>query len=131
MSALKDVFTAPDRVQAESRLRQLVNQLRNSYPDLAVWLDENAPETLSVFDFPGVHRRRIRTTNGLERLNQEIRRRTRVIRIFPNGSSCLRLVSALCQEHDEEWTTGKCYLDMTLMTKSDVNEAVETVRRAV
>ncbi len=56
--------------------------------------------------------RRIRTTNGLERLNQEIKRRTRVVRIFPNGESCLRLVSALAVEHSEEWVTGRRYLDI-------------------
>jgi len=66
-----------------------VNQLRISYSDLANWLDENAPETLSVFDFSEVHRRWMR-----------------VIRIFPNRTSCLRLVSALCQEQAEEWMRG-------------------------
>ena len=55
---------------------------------------------------PESHRRRIRTTNGLERLNQEIKRRTRVVRIFPNRESCLRLVTALAVEHSEEWITG-------------------------
>ena len=55
-----------------------------------------------------------RTTNIFERLNQEIKRRTRVIRIFPNAESCLRLISALCIEQSEEWLTGKIYLDMNL-----------------
>ena len=62
--------------------------------------------------FPESHRRRIRTTNGLERLNQEIKRRTRVVRIFPNRESCLRLVTALAVEVSEEWVTGRRYLDM-------------------
>jgi transposase-like protein len=62
--------------------------------------------------FPEGHRRRIRTTNGLERFNQEIKRRTRVVRIFPNTKSCLRLVTALAIEQSEEWTTGRRYLDM-------------------
>ena len=62
--------------------------------------------------FPESHRRRIRTTNGLERLNQEIKRRTRVVRIFPNRGACLRLVSALAVEQSEEWLTGRRYLDM-------------------
>src|ERR687894_382757 len=61
---------------------------------------------------PESHRRRIRTTNGLERLNQEIKRRTSVVRIFPNRHSCLRLVSALAVEQSEEWLTGRRYLDM-------------------
>jgi putative transposase len=62
--------------------------------------------------FPGEHRRRIRTTNGLERLNQEIKRRTRVVRIFPNREACLRLVTALAVEFSEEWVTGRRYLEM-------------------
>ena len=70
-------------------------------------------ECLSCLTFPESHRRRIRTTNGLERLNQEIKRRTRVVRIFPNRASCLRLVTALAIEQSEEWITGRRYLDMT------------------
>jgi transposase-like protein len=62
--------------------------------------------------FPESHRRRIRTTNGRERFNQELRRRTRVVRIFPNREACLRLVSALAVEQSEEWVTGRRYLDM-------------------
>ncbi len=130
MAALRDVFNAPDRPAAESRLRRLAERLRSPYPDLADWLEEEAPETLSVFDYPEAHRRRLRTTNGLERLNQELRRRMRVIRIFPHRWSCLRLSAALCQEHDEEWMTGTRYLDMTLLSKNVEGEVVETVPRA-
>jgi putative transposase len=61
---------------------------------------------------PESHRRRIRTTNGLERLNQEIKRRTRLVRIFPNREACLRMVTALAVEFSEEWVTGRRYLDM-------------------
>ena len=63
-----------------------------------------------------------RTTNIFERLNQEIKRRTRVIRIFPNAESCLRLISALCIEQSEEWLTGKIYLDMNLFENEEVKE---------
>jgi transposase-like protein len=58
------------------------------------------------------HRARIRTTNGLERLNEEIKRRTRVVRIFPNAAACLRLVTALCAEQSDEWLSGRRYLEM-------------------
>ncbi len=75
-------------------------------------LEEHVEECLSCLEFPESHRRRIRTTNGLERLNQEIKRRTRVVRIFPNRESCLRLVSAMSMETSEEWITGRRYLDM-------------------
>jgi putative transposase len=73
---------------------------------------EHIEECLSCLSFPESHRRRIRTTNGLERLNQEIKRHTRVVRIFPNRESCLRLVTALAVEQSEEWVTGRRYLDM-------------------
>ena len=65
-----------------------------------------------MFDFPPPHRLRLRTTNGLERVNRELRRRTRVASIFPNPESCLRLVSALLAELDDEWLTGKVYLNL-------------------
>src|SRR5215217_7617891 len=74
---------------------------------------ELVEECLSCLAFPDSHRRRIRTTNVLERLNQEIKRRTRVVRIFPNRRSCLRLVTALAVEQSEEWITGRRYLDMS------------------
>jgi transposase-like protein len=67
---------------------------------------------LSCLAFPESHRKRIRTTNALERLNQEIKRRTKVVRIFPNREACLRLVTALAVEQSEEWVTGRRYLDM-------------------
>ena len=65
-----------------------------------------------MFDLPEAHRRRLRTSNGLERINREIKRRTRVVSIFPNTDSCLRLVSALLAEQDEQWLTAKVYLTM-------------------
>ncbi len=70
------------------------------------------PEGLTVFAFPANHRRRLRTINGCERLNQEIARRTRVASIFPNDESCLRLVTAIAMEIAEDWQTGKIYLTM-------------------
>ena len=75
-------------------------------------MEEHIEECLTCLAFPESHRRRIRTTNGLERLNQEIKRRTRVVRIFPNRESCLRLVTALAVEVSEERVTGRRYLDM-------------------
>ena len=75
-------------------------------------IEEHIEECLTCLSFPESHRRRIRTTNGLERLNQEIKRRTRVVRIFPNREACLRMVSALAMEQSEEWITGRRYLDM-------------------
>ena len=79
---------------------------------VAEHLEEQVEECLSCLAFPESHRKRIRTTNGQERLNQEIKRRTRVVRIFPNRQACLRLVTALAVEQSEEWVTGRRYLDM-------------------
>ena len=131
MSAMKDIFNAPDRLNAEQRLKDLLVKLETKYPDLADWLEENISDVLMVFDYPSAHHKRIRSTNGLERLNEEIRRRTRVIRIFPNVQSCLRMASALCQEYDEEWTTGKRYLDMSLLLNRERCNSTEKIRRAV
>ena len=112
MAAMKDVFAAPERKEAEGRLAALVARLRKPYPKLAEWLEEDGPETLTVYHFPKAHRRRLRTTNNIERVNQEIKRRTRVIRIFPNEASCLRMVTALCQQYSEAWETERRYLIM-------------------
>ncbi len=107
---LRTVFNAPDQPTAEAYLAKLVQKYEQTAARLADWLEKNVPQGLTVFDFPSAHRRRIRTTNGLERLSREIRRRTRVVSIFPNDASCLRLISAILMEVDEEWQTGKVYI---------------------
>ena len=109
---IRAIFNAPDRAQAEGYLKQMVVKYADVASELADWMEVAIPEGLTVFDFPEGHRRRIRTGNMLERVNQEIKRRTRVIRIFPNQSSCLRLVSAVLMEISEHWETGKIYLDV-------------------
>jgi len=108
---IRAIFNAPDRVQADAYLKQMVLKYEDTAPSLADWLETAVPEGLTVFDFPVAHRRRIRTVNVLERVSQEIKRRTRVIRIFPNQSSCLRLVSAVLMETSEDWETGRIYLN--------------------
>jgi transposase-like protein len=108
---IRAIFNAPDRTLAEALLAQLVRKYAQKAIKLAEWMETNLPEGLTVFSFPAAHQRRIRTTNGLERISQEIRRRTRVVRIFPNEASCLRLVSALLMEISEEWETGRRYLN--------------------
>ena len=131
LGSMNDIFNSPDRQQAESRLSLLLVELDGKYPELVIWLEENIQDSFTVFDFPLEHFRRIRSTNGIERFNEEIRRRTRVIRIFPNVESCLRMASALCQEQDEEWITGKRYLDMFFLTDQEKKKSTEKIRRAV
>jgi putative transposase len=109
---LRGVFAAPSREMALRLACELADRWRESHPKVAEHVEEHVEECLSCLAFPESHRRRIRTTNGQERLNQEIKRRTRVVRIFPNRESCLRLVTALAVEQSEEWITGRRYLDM-------------------
>jgi len=107
---LRRVFNAPSRAMAEGYLRDTIHKYEETAPRLANWMEANVPEGLTVFSFPEKHQRRLRTTNMLERLNREIKRRTRVVTIFPNVASCLRLISAFLMEKSEEWQTGKKYL---------------------
>lgn len=123
---IRDVFDAPDLASALARSQDVADKWRRAHPSVASAIDEEIEECLTVFHFPAAHRKRMRTTNGLERLNQEIKRRTRVVRIFPNETSCLRLVSALCVEKSDEWVTGRRYLDMELLEQMRENEESET-----
>lgn len=109
---LRGVFNAPDRNEAERMLGRMVDKYASSAPKLAAWLEANVPEGLTVFGFPVKHRRRLRTNNMLERLNRELKRRTRVATLFPNEASLLRLATAVLMETDEEWQTQKRYLTM-------------------
>ncbi|MCX8086030.1 MAG: IS256 family transposase [Rhodocyclaceae bacterium] len=111
---MRAIFNAPDRMEAERLLKAALEVWRKEHPKLAEWAETAIPESLTVFDFPAAHRIRLRTTNGLERINRELRRRTRVASIFPNPDSCLRLISALLAELDDEWMTGKVYLNFNL-----------------
>jgi len=112
-AAIRAIFNAPNRSEADSLLTKMCQLYAKRYPKLTDWLEANLPEGLTVFDFPEAHRRFIRTTNGLERLNKEIKRRTRVVGIFPNEAACLRLVTALAMECSDEWETGKVYISLS------------------
>lgn len=106
---IRSMFNASDREIAEELLQAAIQKYAVSGPRLSVWLEDNLAEWYAVFDFPLDHLRSIRTTNSLERINKEIHRRTRVVGVFPNEASCLRLVSALLMEISEEWEIGKRY----------------------
>ena len=109
---LRRIFDADETAEAERRLRDAVARYHKTAPQLAAWLEENVPEALTVLRIPAAHRRRIRTTNGLERLNKEIKRRTRVATLFPNEASLLRLASAVLSEISDDWETERSYLNM-------------------
>ena len=104
---IRAIFNAPDQHEAERVLEMFVERYQKTAPKLANWAEEALPQGFTVFSLPPAHRRRLRTTNLVERLNEEIRRRTRVARLFPNEVSCLRLVSAVLMEIAEDWQTAE------------------------
>ena len=109
---IRSIFNSPDLPSALARLKDLVAFYSKIAPKLASWMESNIPEGLAVLSLPEAHQRRLRTSNALERVNQELKRRTRVASCFPNEASLLRLVSALLAEISDDWTTGKIYLNM-------------------
>jgi len=107
---IRTIFNAPDRATADAYLSKTVSKYQKTASRLAEWMATNIPEGLTVFSFPSAFQKLLRTTNGVERLHREVRRRARVVSIFPNPPSCLRLVSAVLNEISEEWLTGRTYL---------------------
>ncbi|MBT8036728.1 MAG: transposase [Verrucomicrobiae bacterium] len=109
---IRVIFNAHNREHAEERLKDFVNTYRKDQPKLATWAEENIPEGFAVFALPEAHRKRLRTSNACETLNSQIKRRTRVVGLFPNEDSLLRLVTAVLIEISETWETGKSYLKL-------------------
>lgn len=107
---LKGVYDAADAEAAQEQLSRVVRKYEKKASKLAAWIEENVPEGLTVFKLPTSHRKRLRTANMMERLNRELKRRTRVVTLFPNEASLLRLVTSLAIEQSEEWETGKRYV---------------------
>ena len=128
---IRDLFNAPDRGQADARLKFYVAKYEKTAAQLSVWMEENLPEGLTVFALPDGHRKRMRTTNVLERMHEEINRRTRVAGLFPNEASLLRLVSAILMELSEEWETGKRYLNMDVENDDPASEQNKIYRKKV
>ncbi len=110
--AIRCVFECATRSAAEQRLKGIVTHLAKSAPQLAAWLEENLPQGFTVFLLPAAHQQRLRTSKALERVSQELKRRTRIARVFPNESSILRLITVLLCETSDDWETGKIYLNM-------------------
>jgi len=108
---MKAVTEAPTREAAKAALAVAIAELEQKAPKVARLLEESGEEILGVYALPEAHRKRMRTTNMLERQNQELKRRTRVIRVFPHEQSCLRLIAALLMETNQEWM-GRIYLSI-------------------
>jgi len=100
---MKLVTESATRVAAKAALAAAIAELENKAPKVARLLEEHGEEILGVYALPEAHRKRMRTTNMLERQNQELKRRTRVVRVFPHEQSCLRLIAALLMETNQEW----------------------------
>lgn len=119
---MRSIFNAPNGERARELLCTTVGRYQGTYPAVSDMLENSADDILACFVLPQNHRKRLRTTNLLERYNQEIKRRTKVVRIFPNEEAALRLISALAAEQSEEWLSGRKYLDMSVKE----NNASET-----
>jgi transposase-like protein len=107
------IFNADDRPHAEARLASFIKTYSETQSKLADWAETNIPEGFAVFSIPEAHRRKTRTSNACETLNSQIKRRTRVVGLFPNEDSLLRLVTAVLIEISETWETGKAYLKLS------------------
>ncbi len=107
---LRVVFNAPSRAEAERLLAAVVKKYAETAPRLSGWLEANLYQGLTVMGFPVEHQKRLRTTNLNERVNRELKRRTRVVSIFPNAQSLERLATAVLMEMDEDWQSGTRYL---------------------
>jgi putative transposase len=109
---VRGILDAPDMDTARVLLNQVLEAYETKAPKAMATLEAGFEDATAVLHLPEKYRKRLRTTNGLERLNEEIRRRERVIRIFPNRESALRLIGTLLMEVDEKWASGRKYLDM-------------------
>lgn len=121
---IRAIFNAPSREEADRLLRLTVERHLEDAPSLAEWMEEAVPQGLVVFAYPEDHRKKLRTTNLCERVNRELKRRTRVVSVFPNARSCERLVTAVLMEISEDWETGMRYL--TMPEPSRARECVST-----
>ena len=128
--ALRGIFAATSAAQARAAARACATAWRSRSPAVARVLEEEVEDCLACYVAPATHRVRVRTTNGLERLNQELKRRTRVVRIFPNRASLLRLVTALAMEQSEEWVSGRRYLDMEVLEEVPASAATAVAQAA-
>lgn len=112
LQELRWLYDRRDLAEARADLGAWLAKWSGKYPRLTDWAEENIEQTLTFFRLPRQHHKHLKSTNMLERLNEEIRRRTHVVRIFPNAESCLRLVRALAVETNENWMEANRYLNM-------------------
>jgi transposase-like protein len=117
LQELRWIYDRRDLQEAQRDLAAWIGKWQGKYPKLVDWVEGSIGETLTFYRLPRAHHKHLKSTNMLERLNEEIKRRTRVVRIFPNAASCERLVRALCVETHEAWLEASRYLNMTLLSE--------------
>ncbi len=117
LQELRWLYDRRDLTEAQRDLAAWLAKWSAKYPKLTNWVEDHIGETLTFYRLPRAHHKHLKSTNMLERLNEEIKRRTRVVRIFPNTESCLRLVRALCVETHEAWLEDNRYLNMALLAE--------------
>lgn len=117
LQELRWIYDRRDIQEANRDLAAWIGKWAAKYPKLVDWVEANIIETLTFYRLPRAHHKHLKSTNMLERLNEEIKRRTRVVRIFPNAESCLRLIRALCIEKHEDWLEDSRYLNMALLAE--------------
>jgi len=122
--AMRDIFNSSDLVSAQQKALNISKNFEKNAPEFSSWLENNIDEGLTCFNFPRKHWIKIRTTNGLERVNREVKRRTRVAVLFPNAESALRLVTGVLIEIHEEWITDKIYLKIGENKEEKYQEAI-------
>ncbi len=118
-AAIRSVFEQPDETSASEQLRRVSDGLSARFPAVAELLTDAEADLLVHFTFPEAHRRQIRSTNPLERLNKELKRRTAVVGIFPSRASVLRLVGMVLAEQDDKWQDGRRYFSPESMALID------------
>ena len=117
LQELRWMYDRRDLQEAQRDLAAWITKWQGKYPKLVDWVEGNIAETLTFYRLPRAHHKHLKSTNMLERLNEEIKRRTRIVRIFPNEAACLRLVRALCSEIHETWLEDSRYLNMALLAE--------------
>lgn len=129
---LRWIYERPSIEEARLALGSWLREWGGKYPKLCAWVEENIEQTLSYLTLPRTHHKHLKSTNMLERLNQELKRRTHIVRIFPDEASCLRLSRAVATEIHDEWIEQHRYLDMTMLReqlRDELTNGQSTVER--
>jgi transposase-like protein len=132
VATVRTIFEQTDRATAAAQVRRVCETLASRFPAIVQLLEEAEGEILTFYDFPAEHRRQIYSTNPLERLNNELKRRSAVVGIFPNRLAVLRLFCALLAEQNDEWLVGRHYFSETSMRRvlQPLEEEVTEVQAA-